>query len=93
MTDSYSDQARREGEVAFGTDFAARQDAALVFIGRVRSPWHERGACPKNMRAARELMTAGAEAEVDALVARLGLRAGDPAAVRRLARRLHPEPG
>lgn len=29
-------------------------DARLVFIGRIRSPWRERSACPKNMRAALE---------------------------------------
>ena len=29
-------------------------DAALAFIGRVRSPWTNRDECPKNMAAARE---------------------------------------
>jgi tRNA-Thr(GGU) m(6)t(6)A37 methyltransferase TsaA len=46
---------RREGELALSGDPAEQPgDAHLVFIGRVRSPWRERAACPKNMREARE---------------------------------------
>lgn len=45
----------RGGEVKLPDD-PARQpaDGHIVFIGRVLSPWTERGDCPKNMRAARE---------------------------------------
>lgn len=45
----------RPGEIAMDrnpADYA--DDARLVFIGRVRSPWVERAQCPKNMAAARE---------------------------------------
>lgn len=28
-------------------------DAALIFVGRIGSPWRERADCPKNMNAAR----------------------------------------
>ena len=46
---------KREGEVELAFDPAtAAGDAALVFIGRVRSPWTDRENCPKNMAAARE---------------------------------------
>lgn len=46
---------KREGEVELAFDPADRAtDAGVVFIGRVRSPWAEREACPKNMAAARE---------------------------------------
>ncbi len=41
----------RAGEVV-GEDWSrVRQDAALVFVGRIRTPWTERKACPKNTRA------------------------------------------
>jgi tRNA (adenine37-N6)-methyltransferase len=33
----------------------AAADGQIVFIGKVASPWTDRSACPKNMRAAREL--------------------------------------
>lgn len=47
--------APREGEIALPFDPAeTASDAALVFIGRVRSPWTDREHCPKNMAAARE---------------------------------------
>lgn len=29
-------------------------DAALVFVGRIRSPWPDRDSCPKNLREARQ---------------------------------------
>ena len=46
---------KREGEVELAFDPAAvASDAALVFIGRVHSPWTHRDECPKNMAAARE---------------------------------------
>lgn len=45
----------RPGEVRLPFDPAARaDDAGLVFIGRIRSPWTERVHCPKNLREARE---------------------------------------
>ena len=44
----------REGEIALAKDPAATAaDAALVFIGRIHSPWKTRADCPKNMAAAR----------------------------------------
>ena len=46
---------KREGEIELPLDPAATAaDAALLFIGRVRSPWTSRDDCPKNMAAARE---------------------------------------
>jgi len=46
---------KREGEIELAGDPALdADDARLTFIGIVRSPWAERGACPKNMNAARE---------------------------------------
>ena len=46
---------KREGEIELPFDPADRiADAALVFIGRIFSPWHTRETCPKNMAAARE---------------------------------------
>ena len=46
---------RRDGEVALAFDPAQRaNDAGLVFIGRVRSPWTSRQECPRNLTAARE---------------------------------------
>lgn len=45
----------RPGERRLATDPATLPpDAALVFIGQVRSPWRERRECPKNMTEARE---------------------------------------
>jgi tRNA-Thr(GGU) m(6)t(6)A37 methyltransferase TsaA len=38
----------REGEVAVA--LPARFDASLYFIGRIRTPWTRREACPKNGR-------------------------------------------
>lgn len=43
---------QRDGEVAIALD--EPDDAALRFIGLVRSPWRDRADCPKNMNAARE---------------------------------------
>jgi tRNA-Thr(GGU) m(6)t(6)A37 methyltransferase TsaA len=42
----------RPGEVA--VPLLDRTDAALYFIGRIRTPWKERRDCPKNTREARE---------------------------------------
>lgn len=45
----------REGEIELANDPASSaRDAAIHFIGRVRSPWIDRPDCPKNMNAARE---------------------------------------
>ena len=46
---------KRPGEVAAAVDPAvSADDAAVVFIGRIRSPWASRETCPKNLRRARE---------------------------------------
>jgi len=53
----------RPGDVRLPFDVAAAAaDAALVFIGRIRSPWPDRDSCPKNLREARER---GQEASVE----------------------------
>lgn len=53
----------RGGEKALDADPETMPgDGHVVFIGRIRSPWTDRGACPKNMRAARE---AGMPARVE----------------------------
>src|ERR1700732_4720536 len=38
----------RPGEIA--VDLPAHYDAALYFIGRIRTPWQRRDDCPKNGR-------------------------------------------
>ena len=44
----------REGEVRASSDPATMPaDAHLVFIGRAKTPWHDRADCPKNLRDAR----------------------------------------
>ncbi|MYZ47096.1 tRNA (N6-threonylcarbamoyladenosine(37)-N6)-methyltransferase TrmO [Propylenella binzhouense] len=49
------DDQVREGEIALPFDPAeCADDAALVFIGRARTPWRARGECPHNPREARE---------------------------------------
>jgi len=46
---------QRPGEIALDFDPAERAtDAGVVFIGRVRTPWTERSACPRNTREALE---------------------------------------
>jgi tRNA-Thr(GGU) m(6)t(6)A37 methyltransferase TsaA len=42
----------RPGEIA--APLPDRTDAALYFIGRIRTPWKERKDCPKNAREARD---------------------------------------
>lgn len=49
-----SAEAIRPGERPFSRPLPDPDDAGLVFIGRVLSPWKERRACPKNLREARE---------------------------------------
>lgn len=46
----------RPGERALPFDPSeTARDASLQFIGVIRSPWPDSSACPKNLRAAREL--------------------------------------
>jgi tRNA-Thr(GGU) m(6)t(6)A37 methyltransferase TsaA len=46
--------ALRPGEVALSPDPATLVgNAHLVFIGRIRTPWHALADCPKNLRVAR----------------------------------------
>jgi tRNA-Thr(GGU) m(6)t(6)A37 methyltransferase TsaA len=42
----------RPGEIA--VPMPAQADAAVYFIGRIRTPWKSRKDCPKNAREARE---------------------------------------
>jgi tRNA-Thr(GGU) m(6)t(6)A37 methyltransferase TsaA len=44
----------REGEKALGFDPGAVPDAGVRFIGQIRSPWADRGDCPRNLTRARE---------------------------------------
>jgi tRNA-Thr(GGU) m(6)t(6)A37 methyltransferase TsaA len=45
----------RPGEMAAALDPARLSgDAHLVFVGRARTPWRDRAACPRNLRQARE---------------------------------------
>lgn len=63
--------AIRDGEVTFARDLGAPGDAALRFIGRIRSPW-SRGNAPKSIRAARAEMagkTGWAEIKLDPVFA------------------------
>lgn len=44
----------RPGEIALAFDPSERAtDAGLVFIGRARTPWTDRGDCPRNLGQAR----------------------------------------
>ncbi|MEZ5925337.1 MAG: tRNA (N6-threonylcarbamoyladenosine(37)-N6)-methyltransferase TrmO [Hyphomicrobiaceae bacterium] len=55
MSDPADPYGIRDGERAVPFDPAtSANDAGLVFIGRIRSPWRERRDCPKNLRQARE---------------------------------------
>lgn len=49
-----TERAPRPGEARFSAMPEGGPDAVLTFIGEIRSPWRERGDCPKNMRMARE---------------------------------------
>ena len=56
----------REGEEVLPFDpGSAAFEAGLVFIGRIRSPWTTREACPKNMAVA-EALGGGGRVEIDA---------------------------
>jgi tRNA (adenine37-N6)-methyltransferase len=39
------DEGIRPGETSI--DLPERFDASIYFIGRIRTPWHERGQCPR----------------------------------------------
>ncbi len=57
---------QREGEKRLDVDPATMAgDGHVVFIGRIRSPWTERGECPRNMRQAIE-KGGGGRIEIDA---------------------------
>ena len=72
-----SQKSLRPGEIVVPGDPAgAADDARLVFIGRIRSPWKTRADCPKNLPLARE-QGAGASLEIDAPW-RAGLRLQQP---------------
>ena len=45
----------REGEIA--VTLPEKFDAGLYFIGRIRTPWKERGECPKNARGSDAVCT------------------------------------
>jgi tRNA-Thr(GGU) m(6)t(6)A37 methyltransferase TsaA len=45
----------RPGEVA--VELPARYDASLFFIGRIRTPWQTRTACPRNGRESNAVCT------------------------------------
>jgi tRNA-Thr(GGU) m(6)t(6)A37 methyltransferase TsaA len=45
----------RDGEIA--VELPARPDAALYYIGRIRTPWTRRQDCPKNARGSDEICT------------------------------------
>lgn len=55
----------RPGEIVLDFNPAdTAEDATVVFIGRIRSPWTCRADCPRNMRQARE-RSRTAIAEID----------------------------
>lgn len=50
-----SDYDKRAGETALAFDPAqTADDASIVFIGKISSPWETRADCPKNIARARE---------------------------------------
>jgi tRNA (adenine37-N6)-methyltransferase len=71
-------QPPRSGEVVLSPDPSTLHHATLAFIGRIRSPWANRGECPRNVREARE-RRGDASIELDAAYrpALAGLRPGD----------------
>jgi tRNA-Thr(GGU) m(6)t(6)A37 methyltransferase TsaA len=55
MTEAYSEKVSfdlREGEIA--VELPKKFDAALYFIGQIRTPWKRREDCPKNPRESGE---------------------------------------
>ncbi len=68
----------REGEIALPHDPSDAPDAAVVFIGTIRSPWG-RGNCPRNIGKARaERPDAWIEIKPDFAPALAGLDIGQP---------------
>jgi tRNA-Thr(GGU) m(6)t(6)A37 methyltransferase TsaA len=53
--DGFDDFGIREGETAVALPEGF--DAALYFIGRIRTPWHRREECPKNARESEAICT------------------------------------
>jgi tRNA-Thr(GGU) m(6)t(6)A37 methyltransferase TsaA len=68
----------RPGEVTLPDGLGRAEDAELVFIGRIRTPW-KRGDCPRNIAAARAQMSS-ARIELDPRLAPAltGLAPGQP---------------
>ena len=57
----------REGEIAI--ELPQRFDAALYFIGRIRTPWQTRDDCPKNGRESDAVCTIEVDARFAAALA------------------------
>lgn len=57
MTVAGEDKPPRPGEVSLGRDPGAADDARLVFIGRLRTPWPTRDDCPRNGRKVEAVAT------------------------------------
>jgi tRNA (Thr-GGU) A37 N-methylase len=78
VTGCGQDGKGRVGDVSLPLELSARQDAGLVFIGRVRSSWQP-GDCPHNLAEARARGGGRAALEIDpAFRAGLeGLASGD----------------
>ena len=71
----------RPGEVSLTWTTAARADATLTFIGRLRSPWRK-GNCPRNLSEARDRGGAfSAEIDPEWRPALAGLAEGDAAII------------
>lgn len=48
-------QDKRDGEIELPFDPATTaDDARLIFVGHIASPWRTRSECPRNLRIARE---------------------------------------
>src|SRR6266853_2517085 len=52
---SMNDPSIRDGEIV--VDLPETSDAALYFIGRIRTPWKVRKDCPKNARESEAVCT------------------------------------
>lgn len=55
----------RDGEIALPFDPGEAIGARVAFVGRIHSPWRDRGTCPHNLRQARE-RGGGGWVEIDA---------------------------
>ncbi len=68
----------RPGETTLPGGLGVADDAGVVFIGRIRTPW-KRGDCPRNIAAAREQMEeARIELDPRFAPALAGLKPGQP---------------